>query len=72
MRLRLLALSLAALGSFALPAGATGVIHYDRECGGTVDVQCKEFSCRAVDCFWYDCNVYVDALHNGHYTTVCV
>jgi hypothetical protein len=71
VRLRLFALSVAALGSFALSASA-GVIHYTRECGGTVDVGCQEYSCRAVDCFWYDCNVYVDALHNGHYTTVCV
>jgi hypothetical protein len=69
VRLRLLGLTFAAAGTLALPASA-GAIHYDRVCGGTVDLQCKEYSCRAVDCFWYDCNVYLDLTHNG--LTVCV
>jgi hypothetical protein len=69
VRLRLLAAATIAAAASALPAQAT---HYDRVCGGTVDVTCKEFSCRAVDCFWYDCTVYVspEAVING--PTVCV
>jgi hypothetical protein len=70
MRLRLLALSLvAAAASAALPAAQAGP-GYTRECGGTVDVMCWEWSCRAVDCFRYDCEVYVNP-HSGG-ATICV
>ena len=68
MRVRLLAVATAALAAAFVPsAGAT---HYPRECGGTVDVTCREFSCRAVDCFWYDCEVYVNPHLGG--LTICV
>ena len=68
--MRTFALGLAAAAAVALvPATAFA---YDRPCGGTIDVQCYEYSCRFVDCFRFNCLVYVDATHNGGNNTVCV
>lgn len=67
MRFRLLAAATVLAAAFAPAADAT---HYPRECGGTIDVTCREFSCRAVDCFWYDCELYVNP-HLGGFT-ICV
>jgi hypothetical protein len=69
-RLTLPLAALAAAAAFAVPAHADAVT-YDRECGGTVDVQCWHVSCWAVDCFRHDCVVYVDVLHSND-TGVCV
>lgn len=71
MKLSLLTFAVAAVTA-ALPvtAHAEGP-GYTRECGGTVDVQCWEYSCRAVDCFVYDCVLYVDVLHSNG-SSVCV
>ena len=66
---RLVLLALAGAAALVPAATAAGP-GYTRECGGTVDVQCWEYSCRAVDCFRYDCVVYVDVTHNGF--TICV
>ena len=55
---RLAALALAGAAAFG-PAAAAGT-GYPRQCGGTVDVHCWEYHCRAVDCFRYDCVLYVD------------
>lgn len=67
-RLATLALAAAAVTASVVPAAADE--HYERQCGGTVDLQCWEHSCRALDCFRYDCVVYVDVTHDGY--TICV
>ncbi len=66
---RLATLALAGAAAFGSASAAVGP-PYTRECGGTVDIQCWEHSCRALDCFRYDCLVYIDVTHNGF--TICV
>lgn len=65
---RLAMLALAGAAAF-MPAATAGP-GYTRECGGTVDIMCWEHSCRFVDCFRFDCLVYIDVTHNGF--TICV
>ena len=52
------ALALAVAAAF-VPAATAGT-GYTRACAGYADVMCQEFSCRALDCFWYDCLVWAD------------
>lgn len=58
MRSRVLALTLAAVAAGSLaPAASAG---YTGACSGPADVRCQGWSCEALDCFWYDCLVWVD------------
>jgi hypothetical protein len=67
MRRLLAATAIAA--AFAAPATASAA-QYWRECGGTVDRQCRGTVC-PTDCWTRDCLVWVDVLLNSN-TAQCV
>lgn len=66
MRLRLLALAVAAtaLGTLAVPANAA--LHFERACTGDVDALCYHDFCGIIDCVRSDCLVYVGLLGSGN------
>lgn len=66
---RLLAATAAAAAVLTAPLAADAS-HFDRPCGGVLDVNCFGVTC-SMDCFGYECLVWVDARHDPH-SAVCV
>lgn len=66
---RLLATALSAAAVLAVPATANAT-HYDRTCGGVLDIQCEGWVC-PTDCWRRDCVVWIDPLHDPN-TAQCV
>lgn len=64
---RLLAIA-AVASAFAVSPAQAG--HYDRQCGGIVDAECRGYWC-VMDCFSGDCLVWLDPQHNPH-TAQCL
>jgi hypothetical protein len=72
MRLRLLAVALAAAAAVPMAPPAQAALRYTRECGGKmVDSQCYHDYCGIIDCVRYDCQLWSDALGGGN-AAVCV
>ena len=64
-------LLLAAVAAVAVVTPTTAhADHYWRDCGGVVDYECYGFVC-STDCWFRDCLVWVDPLHDP-FTAVCV
>ena len=57
-RLLAVVVAAAALASPAAPATA-----FERYCGGVVDYDCRGWIC-SLDCFYRDCDVWLDPLHD--------
>jgi hypothetical protein len=55
----------AATAALAVPATAAtaGTPSYDRVCGGVVDYSCRGWVC-SLDCFYRECTVWLDPLHD--------
>ncbi|HEX8003359.1 MAG TPA: hypothetical protein VF519_11765 [Mycobacteriales bacterium] len=58
---RLLALA-AVTAALAAPL-APAAVAYDRYCGGVLDYECTGWTC-SLDCFYRDCTVWLDPLHD--------
>ena len=70
MRRRLLALALTpAAATAAVPAAHAN--HYPTTCTGIADTMCRYTRCIAVDCFVYDCEVYLNPLQQRN-AALCV
>ena len=61
---RVLAAALATAAVLVLPATARAA-ESSRECGGVLDVDCTGYFCR-MDCWYGECLLWVDPLHNPH------
>lgn len=66
---RLLAVA-ALAAAFVSPSAAQAAVEFGRDCGGVLDLQCHGRVCH-MDCFAYDCLVWLDPLHDP-FTAVCV
>jgi len=66
---RMLAVA-AVAAAFAAAPNAASATHYDRQCGGVVDIECRGTVC-PMDCFGSDCLIWLDPFHSP-FSAVCV